>query len=271
MELEYHDTHPRRRRLLIILGVFLAVMAGGAAFYLISQAQSAPPEIVTRQVIVAARDIPARTVLSASDLTLREMPDDLSLAQAPTDPNQIIGRVNAVSLVLQQPILPNLLLSPTAGSNFSILAPEESLSPDSPIWRAVSVNVPDDRAVGGQLQLEQRVDIIVTVQVNVEHPAPVEGRTLSDANRGLYTDKSSKVTYQDVTVLAKNGTFYVLKVTEATAEEISHLQAAGNAMFSLVLRPEGDRRSVDTAEYGTTTNRIIEDYGLPVPEVYPAP
>ncbi|HEV8516587.1 MAG TPA: Flp pilus assembly protein CpaB [Candidatus Limnocylindrales bacterium] len=271
MELEYHDTSNRRRRIFIIIGVLLALVAGGAAFTVLSQAQSRPPDLPKRQVIVAARDIPARTILGTSDLTVREMADDPSLVNAVSDPTSVVGRVTAVSLSLQQPVLSNLLLSTTAGANFSILSPDETISPDSPNWRAVSVNVPDDRAVGGQLQADQRVDVIVTVQVTVEHPQPVSGRIIGDDNAEFYTDKSTKVTYQDIAVLAKNGTFYVLKVDEVVAEEISHLQAAGNASFSLVLRPEGDRRTIDTAEYGATTNRIIEDYGLPIPEIFPKP
>jgi hypothetical protein len=42
-------------------------------------------------------------------------------------------------------------------------------------------------------------------------------------------------------------------------------------MFSIALRPEGDDRSVDTSKLGQTTNRIIQQYELPIPEVYPKP
>jgi Flp pilus assembly protein CpaB len=271
MELEYHQPG-RRRKLFIILGVFLAIAAGGAAFVLISSAQQQGGQIVMKKVIVAARDIPARTVLATSDLTIRDVPDDPSLLQAITDPDQVIGRVTGVAVLMQQPILPNLLLSTTAGGQFSILRPEETLAPNAPHWRAVSVNVPDDRAVGGQLQSGQQVDLFVTVQVNVVVPTPAPGRTANGGrNEGFYTDKSTKVTWQDVVVLAKNGTFYILRVDESMAEEISHLQAAGNAMFSIALRPEGDHRTVDTRLFGETTNRIIEQYKLPIPQVYPKP
>ena len=55
-------------------------------------------------------------------------------------------------------------------------------------------------------------------------------------------------------ILAKTGTFYVVKATLQVAEEISHLQASGNATFSLILRPEADIRTVDVARLGETTN-----------------
>lgn len=284
MELEY-DRPERRRKILIIVGVVLAIAAGGAAFVLVSGAQKQAAPLATKQVIVAARDIPARTSLQASDLTVRALPDDPSLAQAATDPKEVVGRVVGVSLLTNQPVLSNMLVSGAPGGKFSILGPEEKLTPDLPNWRAVSVNIPDDRAVGGQIQASQHVDLLVTVQVNVvganggqgqgaPAAAGAAGRGTGGASRrtsDYYTDKSTKITYQDLVVLAKNGSFYILKVNERLAEEISHLQAAGNASFSMALRPEGDHRKVDTANLGQTTNRIIQEYGIRIPEVYPKP
>ena len=44
------------------------------------------------------------------------------------------------------------------------------------------------------------------------------------------------------------------------------MQAAGTTTFSMAMRPDADERMVDATELGTTTNRIIEKYGLPIPE-----
>ncbi|KRT62212.1 MAG: hypothetical protein XU10_C0036G0011 [Chloroflexi bacterium CSP1-4] len=277
MEMEYHH-EGRRRKVLIVLGVVLAVAAGGAAFFLVNQAQNAGTGVVaTRDVVVAARDIPARTVIQSSDLTIRAVPDDPSLAVAIASPEDAIGRITGVAILFQQPISPNLLASAVVGGQFSILGPEETISPDSPAWRAVAVNVPDDRAVAGQIQVGQHVDLFMTAQINVTVPlaragaAPAPSPQPGASTAPYYTDKSTKITYQDLSILARNGTLYILRVDIAQAEEISHLQAAGNAQFSLVLRPDGDDREVDTEKLGETTNRIIEKYGLPIPEIYPAP
>jgi hypothetical protein len=70
-------------------------------------------------------------------------------------------------------------------------------------------------------------------------------------------------------ILAKAGTDYVMRATLAQAEEISHLQAAGNASFSMVMRPEADIRLIDASKLGETTNRIIAKYGVPIPETFP--
>ena len=37
------------------------------------------------------------------------------------------------------------------GGGFAILEPNETVGPDSEAWRAVSLTIPDDRAVGGML------------------------------------------------------------------------------------------------------------------------
>jgi len=281
MEMEYHDD-TKRRKVFIVLGVVLAVVAGGAAFFLVNQAQSAGnAAVVTRQVVVAARDLPVRTVIAASDVTVRSIPDDPSVTTAYTTPEEVVGRITGAPILFQQPFTPNLLASTAAGSGFSILGPEETISPDAPQWRAVAVYVPDERAVAGQIEVGQRVDVLVTTQINVVPAA--EGADTS-SSRGAestgtgaatpseapaYSDKSTKVTYQYIPILAKSDQLYIIKVDLNQAEEINHLAASGNAVFSMVLRPEGDDRTVDLTDYGETTNQIIEKYGLPVPQIYP--
>ncbi len=113
--------------------------------------------------------------------------------------------------------------------------PARRSAPDSETWRAVSLTVPDDRAVGGLVRPGDTVDVFVTTTVSVPEDIAATGR--------YYTDKSTKITYQDLVVLAKASTFYVMKVPAAIAEEVSHLQASGAAAFSLALRPPADDRA----------------------------
>jgi Flp pilus assembly protein CpaB len=269
----------RRRLLLVAAGIALAVVAGLVTLTAFQQAEHiAGATTTTRSVLVAARDIPARTVIASSDLTLRSVPVDPSLASAMTDPGLVIGRISGIEIAFEEPITPNLLGSASAGGQFSILGPSETISPNSPAWRAVSISVPDDRAVAGQVVVGAHVDVFVTVQVNVTGAAaslaPSASASPSASGSPLgayYTDKSTKLVYQDVLVLAKSGSLYVLRVDEQTAEEISQLQAAGNASFSLALRPDQDTRQLNTTTYGETTNKIVQRYGFPIPQVYPTP
>ena len=266
MEMEYKDPS-RRGRWIVVIGVILAVAAGGAAFFLINQAQQQAGQAGLQKVavVVAAQTIPARKIIEAADVTVREVPiDDTNAQGIASTPDKVIGRVPAVAILQGQMVLTNLLASSTEGGQFSVLGPEEGFGEDSPEWRAVSMTVPDDRAVGGLLTPNQIVDVFVTASVNV--------LTTSDdgiGKEGYYTDKSTKLSYQNMLVLAKTGTFYVLKAPVDVAEEISHLQASGAASFSLALRPDIDTRQVDATALGTTTNRVIIRYGLPIPVAFP--
>jgi Flp pilus assembly protein CpaB len=266
VEMEYKDPS-RRGRYIVIVGVILAVVAGGAAFYLINQAQQQAGQQGLQRVavVVAMQTIPARKVIEAADVVVREVPIDETNAQGiVSTPDKVIGRVPAVTILAGQMVTTNLLASSVEGGQFSVLGPDETVGPDSPEWRAVSLTVTDDRAVGGLLTPNQTVDVFVTASVNV----------LTDSEQGLgeegyYTDKSTKISYQNMVILAKSGTFYVLRAPIDVAEEISHLQASGTAMFSLVLRPDVDTRQVDASSLGTTTNEVIIRYGRPIPVVFP--
>lgn len=266
MEMEYKDPS-RRGRYIVIVGVILAVVAGAAAFLLINQAQQQAGQggLQKVSVVVALQTIPARKIIEATDVTVREIPLDETNAQGiASTPDKVVGRVPAVTILQGQMVLTNLLASSTEGGQFSVLGPDETIGPDTPDWRAISMTVPDDRAVGGLLTANQTVDVFVTASVNVLTDSEV-----GLGEEGYYSDKSTKISYQDLVILAKSGTFYVLKVPIDIAEEISHLQASGTASFSLALRPDVDTRLVDASSLGTTTNRVIIRYGLPIPVVFP--
>ena len=266
MEMEYKDPS-RRGRYIVIIGVILAVVAGAAAFYLISTAQQQAGQAGLQRVsvVVALQTIPARKVIEATDLEVREVPlDPTNALGIVSTPDKVIGRVPAVAILTGQMVTTNLLASSAEGGQFSVLGPEETIGPDTPAWRAVSMTVPDDRAVGGLLTPNQTVDVIVTASVNV-----LSGPDGAIGKEGYYTDKSSKIGYQNMLILAKAGQFYILKAPIDVAEEISHLQATGSSSFSLVLRPDADTRQVDASTLGTTTNKVIIRYGLPIPVTYP--
>ena len=266
MEMEYKDPS-RRGRYIVIIGVILAVVAGAAAFYLISTAQQQAGQAGLQRVsvVVALQTIPARKLIEATDVEVREVPlDPTNALGIVSTPDKVIGRVASVTVLAGQMVTTNLLASSTEGGQFSVLQPDETVSPDSPSWRAISMTVPDDRAVGGLLTANQTVDVFVTASINV-----LSGPDGQIGEEGYYTDKATKIGYQNMLILAKAGSFYILKAPIDVAEEISHLQASGASSFSMALRPDADTRQVDASALGTTTNEVIVRYGLPIPVVYP--
>jgi Flp pilus assembly protein CpaB len=265
MEMEYKDNN-RRGKVVIIVGVVLAVVAGATSFYLINQAQqkSGQGELQTVAVVVAAQVIPARTPIQPGALVVRQIPlDAATQVGIIKDPKELAGKVLAIPVAIGQPIYSNMIASASGQSGFSILGPNETVAPDSEAWRAISITIPDERAVAGLLVAGQTIDIFMTATMTV----PVTTEPVGV----YYSDMVTKITYQDMIILARAGSQYILKTSLAVAEEINHLLAAGTVSFSAALRPDQDVRFADVTKLGATTNRILEKYGLPFPAVFPAP
>ncbi len=270
MEMEFQDTGRRRRLLLIGLGVALALAAGYGAFRLASNGNNAPP-VIRESVLVAARNVPARTTLTADDVTLREVPIDEILSSSYTDPAEVIGRVTSVPIIDNQQMTPNLFATAAADAEFSILGPDETIAPDSEFWRAVAVSVPPERAVDGQIQDGQHVDLFISVDFQIVALDPEGNYQVVDTatQDGLMSGKSTKITIQDLEVLKSDpdANMYILKVDLHQAEQIYHVVQVAPDSFSLALRPDEDTRAADPTGYGTTTDRLIMTYLFPVPQL----
>jgi Flp pilus assembly protein CpaB len=265
MEMEYKDSS-RRGRLIIILGVALALIAGGTSFFLINQAQQSAGQgpIVKISIVVAAKDIAARTPILPTDVVLQSVPvDAVNQSGTIAKTETVVGQILAIPVPAGQPIYTDMIASSAGGTGFSILGPNETVGPNSENWRAVSITIPDDRAVGGTLQPGATIDIFMTAKIAV--PASISPAGV------YYADSSTKVTYQNVVILARTGSFYIIRCSLVVAEEIEHMLTTNSVTFSAALRPDQDVRYVDVSQLGATTNRILQKYGLPFPVIYPAP
>ena len=268
MELEYSDRNSRRSKVYIAVGIIVALLVA-ATVYIALQASGLTNqgEVEMRQVVVAAIEIPGRKSIEEADVVMRNVPVDPVSDAALVSLDQALGRITAVPITPGQLITPNLLASTDEGATFSILPPGEEFSDAMPDLRAVSMTVPDDRAVGGTLVPGQPVDLIATLNVTpvedgtaapeaTEEPAPTEG-----ANP--VAGPSTKTTLQQLDILSRTGSLYILRTDLATAEKITELQAAG-AQFTFVLRAAEDERTAETE--GSTLDRILEEFGFPAPE-----
>ena len=153
MEMEYKDPS-RRGRYIVIAGVILAIVAGAAAFFLINQAQQQAGQggLQKVAVVVALQTIPARKIIEPTDVVVREVPIDPTNAQGVVStPDLVVGRVSSVAILEGQMVTTNLLASTAQGGQFSILAPDETVAPASPTWRAISMPVPLGTSVQASL------------------------------------------------------------------------------------------------------------------------
>jgi Flp pilus assembly protein CpaB len=270
VELEYSDRNSRRSKVYIAVGIIVALLVAATVFIALqASGLTSEGDVEMRQVVVAAIEIPGRKSIEETDVVMRNVPVDPVSDAALVSLDQALGRIAAVPITPGQLITPNLLASTDEGAAFSILPPGEEFSDAMPDLRAVSMTVPDDRAVGGTLVPGQPVDLIATLNVTpVEdatstpeasaepEPAPTEGAK-------PVAGPSTKTTLQQLDILSRTGTLYILRTDLATAEKITELQAAG-AQFTFVLRATEDERTAETE--GSTLDRILEEFGFPAPE-----
>lgn len=282
MEMEFKD-NSRRRTMVLVVGVLLALGAGVAAFMLSSQSTDEPETVFpTRDIVVAARPIAARQTIDSLDLAVRQVPIDETNAAAYSSRDAVANRVAAIPILEFQPITENMLATSKTG-NIQILRSGETISPESPIMRAVSLTVPNDRAVAGLVGDGQRVDLIATLPIAVALAVdPDTGvATANDPETGEpfpYVEGSStKLMWLDVEIITRppDTDTYVIRTDLQTAEEIAHAQNQG-AQFTMALRPGTDTRDVDRSTYGETTDAMVARYNFRIPEAisgesYPQP
>jgi Flp pilus assembly protein CpaB len=227
--------------------------------------------VVLKTIVVATAAIPARTTITDGMVTTTQVPDNPILSSIATATSQVVGKVTLAPISAGAPIALNVAGTGTV-TGINLLAPDETIGPDTPLWRAVSVTVPKDRAVGGKLTTGDHVDLFVTLSPQIYDPnGPAGG--FSDPGHPaastdvFYSDQTTKVTWTDLELLdadAENS-LYTFKVDEAQAEQIAHVQSIG-ASFTLGLRAPGDDRSFDPSTYGETTNTLIDLFGFPIPQ-----
>jgi Flp pilus assembly protein CpaB len=262
VELEYTDRNSKRSKLYIAVGLVIALIVGGVVFVALRfSGVTQPEQAQVRSVVVAVRDIAGRKPIEDGDVAVRTVTADPTNEAAFSRIDEVLGRISGVSISSGQMVTRNLLASATSGQSYSILQPGEKFDPSGPDWRAVSLTVPDDRAVAGTLQTGQTVDLVVTMAMNPELGQPAGQAAQTRAS--FVPGPATKVTLQSVVILARNGSIYIVRTDLKTAEKIIELTAAGG-QFSFVLRAVEDNRTAQTP--GSTIDSLINEFHFPYPK-----
>jgi Flp pilus assembly protein CpaB len=229
-------------RVLLALGVLVAVLAAAGTYLYATAARTAPPtDAAMVDVLVAARDIEARSALGVSDVKVVQLPRDAAPVNALRDANGAAGMITTVRLSANEPVLPTKIAQPGSEGRIAVLPPGSTVA-NSVAFRAMSLNIPDANAAGGAIEAGDHVDILYTLAV-VE-PAR--------------SDFVGRIAIQDIPVLAKTITVYTLRVDVTTAERIAALLASGGNL-QLLLRAPGDARPAGTsgASFTNEAQRIL--------------
>jgi Flp pilus assembly protein CpaB len=255
------DGSRRRARLILIVGVALALVAGVGTFVYASGAKSDQPVAVpTVAVLVAAREIPAKTTLTTADVKLQEFNLDAKPAAAMSDASEALGKITVQSISVGEPILPSKFSDPKLPG--FVVMPASFIGADgapvvnSPNFRAMSITVPDQNAVGGTVLAGDIVDLVFTMQFDpqtkLQRPTPQQ-----------VTDFSAKIILERLPILARLAATYTIRVDAVTAERIAYLQSSGGQIAFLLRAPKDERASGST---GATFGDIYTNFRVKIPE-----
>jgi len=268
----------RSSRALLFLGLIFAAVAAVLVFVAVNQGDGdgegavTPGTTTSREVVVAGKDIAARTEVAEGMLTTKTVSEDEALRGAFTDYESVVGQVT------RQDILKGEQVTRTKVGPQTETEIEEGLSFVIPQgMRGFSIKVDEPSAVGGLLLPGDRVDIIaifdksdfdndkaVTLLQNLEVlavaqtaqesiPAPASEQAAEEAtpeSDGVAEEaaagEASLGTRPEDVVTNPGARTVTLAVTPEQAQLLALTQAKGD--LALALRPYGDAADVSLNE-----------------------
>lgn len=234
------------RRLPLLLAVLfglLAALAVNAYIRRLQQEQAVGPMV---PVVVARVGIAERSVISAAQLDVREVPQAYAHPEALHALQEAVGRVAAADFVAGEPILTSKLLARGARTGLAYAIP--------PGKRAITIAVSEVKGVGGFIMPGDVVDVIVTVDSG-------EGKAVT---RTLVQGVQVLATAQEVDDRPGQRPRVVSSVTLALtpAQVETVILADETARIRFALRPAGDARPVVTQ--GATPAALLRAMGQPM-------
>jgi pilus assembly protein CpaB len=240
---------PNRLKIAVLAAVFFGLIAAYGVYNFLRQQKESSEALkqATQDVIVATKDIPPGTAIEKDMVKLAPWPKTSLPLGTFTTPEQVVGKVNKVKAVANEPILQSKLAGEGAG--LTVL-----LTPGS---RAMAVKVDEIIGVSGFIAPNDHVDVIATLVP----PGKSDG-----------DEKFSKIVLQNKRVLSvaqsveqKEGKAQVarsitLEVSPEESEKLSLAQLQGELI--LALRAVGDDNTIQTR--GSTKRDLLTIAAVPV-------
>ncbi len=146
----------RQQRLVLYLGVLLAVVAAAVTLYAINSSGGGGGGDGRRAVVVAAQDIPANTRVTPEMLQVQLLPPDQINAEAFTARSQVLDRVFTQEVKAGQQIVPGTV-SDKVGEGVAFKV--------EPGHRALAIVVKEVVTSGGNARPGDHVDVVGVFQV----------------------------------------------------------------------------------------------------------
>ena len=273
----------RSNRLMLLLGVLLAVVAFGGVLMFGSRSSSGgTPQSQTVSVVTALQDVALGSTLTPAVLTTVDLPTADAIDTF-RDPTQLQG------LVVRRTVRAGTAFT-SADFQSSAVSAIDVTSGLKPGQRAMAIPVDSLSGVGSLIQAGDFVDVMLAITDQPDpNKAPVVGE-FRDAS-GLPATKildewlnntTIKVLVQNVQVLGTllpaattdqssgqptpaGGAIAILSVTPDQAEMVRFAQLDGN--LYLLLRAPSDATAPDVQTTGITLRELVDRHGVLPPRV----
>jgi pilus assembly protein CpaB len=168
-----------RRRLLLILAIFVAVIGTALVFLYVKGADNrAQAQFDNVGVLKATSDIAAGdtfdAALAAGRITLQDVPKNQVEVGAQTTTTALKGKIVSVPIFTGQQVIASQFGNTVAATASSLAIPKGMI--------AISVNLTDPDRVAGNIQPGSTVAIFVTDGGGPEHPLSAAGGTSTATN-----------------------------------------------------------------------------------------
>lgn len=236
-------------RIFIILGLVLAVISGIGVFYLLLTTQPPPQQVQTTKLVVSFQQIPGRSEISPDQIGQVDWPQTVPTPLgAFAEPTEVVGKLAKNPIYPGQSINSDMLISKADAeaqhSNAALIIEKGQI--------AVAIGVGLQSSVAEALQAGDRVDLIVTYNVDTSNPLP--GQT--NAQYGV-----SQKTLENVLVLqvgpwprdigeqsSQGGgsvNVITLQMPEQDAVALAQIQSSASS-YTFVLRSANDEQIFTT-------------------------
>ncbi|MDD5465662.1 MAG: Flp pilus assembly protein CpaB [Candidatus Omnitrophica bacterium] len=240
------------------------------------RALAAKPKVTMGVVLVAKREIPVQTPITAEDLTFKQVPVEYIQPGAVTSLEQVIGQIASGPIGAEEQILSTKLLPPgNVGKTLSEITPEGK--------RAVTVSVDNLSSIAGLLKPGDYVDIFALIALPKkatpqakEEPGPrlislFQGIQVLAMGNELVISKNK--TKESSTAAAAQTVTFALTPQEAAL--LSFVQEHGKIKLALRSSQDTKVEAVAPADWDALLNYLSTSQGekaglegQPVVEIY---
>ena len=228
-----------RLKIALVVAVFFGLVAAYGIYNFLRQQRQAAEALRTEttDIVVASKDIPAGSTITEAMVkagTIKTAPRPKASLPVGTfkDPKELVGKVNKLKILANEPVLESRLVGEGAGLTVRL----------EPGKRAMAVSVNEIIGVSGFIAPDDRVDVILT--------------TIPPGGGNAQDNRIAKIVLQNMRVLSvaqstetKEGKPQVprsitLEVTPEEAEKLSLASQEGSII--LALRALGDNSETKT-------------------------